>query len=260
MKPPISYRKHIPLFWEKSASAYRKDKYERYDEMVLRQAAVHLADEIWERYPMQAILDLHHHIDIEPSNILDIGCGVGRWIADLAIEYPNANCWGIDYSYQMLKQANDFWVLTKDLELDLTHRGFSKMLIPGQRLTNLNFGLAKAEELPFDNASQDIIVTSFLLDRVDDPMAMLAEAKRVLSDSGKLLLVSPLNFQEATHWKAFVPAEKFQNILEEMGWEVEHWQDELILEEPLDARGNTIKWKCVALVASKKIASENNHT
>jgi len=144
MKSPISHRRGIPFYYDKSKVEFQKDIYERYHEMILKHTALHLADKLWGQYPMQAILDFgREQLKIKtPNNILEIGCGVGRWIAELAQSYPQSKCWGIDYSYQMLKQANDFWVKGKDLTLDMSHKGFDKEINPkGLNLANLNFGL-----------------------------------------------------------------------------------------------------------------------
>lgn len=39
------------------------------------------------------------------ENILEIGCGTGRNLAILAEKYPNANCYGLDASAEMLETA-----------------------------------------------------------------------------------------------------------------------------------------------------------
>ena len=113
MKKPVTYRNEIPFFYAKTEQEFQKDVYERYDPMVVRQIALHLADQLWGGYPQQKILDFaqDYYPDQDAPHILEIGCGVGRWIATLAQIYPNAMCWGIDYSYQMLKQAHAHWVL-----------------------------------------------------------------------------------------------------------------------------------------------------
>lgn len=254
MKPPISYRNHIPFFCEKSTADYRRDKYERYEEIVLRQASIHLADALWDKYPMQGILDLIDiaSIDFPICNVVDIGCGVGRWIADAASRFPSAHCWGIDYSYQMLRQANDFWILGKDLEVDCSAKGFAPISIPGHRYDNLNFGLARAEDLPFEDASQDLILSSFLWDRVEEPMQVLMEMWRVLSPKGQLILVSPLNFEQSKHWDQFFPIDKLRQRMSDLGWDISHWDEAFVVQEPMDARGNAIHWNCLALVAGKK--------
>ena len=82
----------------------------------------------------------------------------------------------------------------KTILLDLSHKGFPVSHLPGHELKNLNFGLAKAEELPFQNESQDYVFSNFLLDRMKEPLEGLKEMKRVLKPDGKVIIITPLNF------------------------------------------------------------------
>jgi ubiquinone/menaquinone biosynthesis C-methylase UbiE len=182
VKAPESYRRDIPFFIQKSRTEFQKDAYERYDDMVLRQAALHYVDQLWGGYPMQAILDFaaDYYDDNEVQWIVEVGCGVGRWIAELASRFPRSSCWGIDYSYQMLRQANDFWVIGRDLVIDLSHKGFQNPInAQSSTLKNLHFGLAKASELPFEDNSQDLVINSFVFDRLADPIESIHEFFRV---------------------------------------------------------------------------------
>jgi ubiquinone/menaquinone biosynthesis C-methylase UbiE len=256
MKSPISYRKGIPFFCPKSETDFQKDVYERYDEMVVRQSAIHLADELWGGYPMQAIFDFAnvHYPTYDVQHMLEIGCGVGRWIATLAQIYPEASCWGIDYSYQMLKRAREFWIQGKAIRIDLSNKGFPKILqAKGQRLSNLQLGLAEATELPFAQDSQGLIVSSFLLDRLDEPAKGLAEMHRVLAPDGKLILITPLNFNQASHWQTLYPPIKLHRVLTQMGFTILDWKEAFAIQEPLDARGNVVTWNCLGCVASKSV-------
>lgn len=254
MKRPVLYRKGIPFFCNKSERDFQADDYERYDSMVLRQTAIHLADQLWGNYPMQNVLDFAREYYPENSNktVVEIGCGVGRWIATLAQTFPNATCWGIDYSYQMLKQANEFWVLGKDIIIDLSKKGFPIPLgVEGHKLNNLKFGLAKATELPFSNSSQDMILNSFLFDRISKPTKSLIEFHRVLKLNGTLIIIAPLNFNEAKHWETLYPPVKIHDLLIKIGFEIIAYEEEIRINEPLDAHGNMITWKCVGFVARK---------
>lgn len=255
MKQPHSYRKGIPFFCVKTEGEFQRDVYERYDPMVVRQSALHLADDLWGGYPMQEVLDMTH--DYHPQDfiqdILGIGCGVGRWIASLAQMYPQSHCWGIDYSYQMLRQARDYWTQGKDILLDLSGKGFSDVLyLKGHQLANLNFGLANATDLPFDDNSQDLIVSSFLLDRLNDPTACLHELYRTLRPRGRLIVVTPLNFDQATSWQTLYPPIKIRDLLLQIGFKVLEWKDGIYIQEPLDLRGNCIAWNCLCFVATKR--------
>lgn len=254
MKTPTSFRMQIPFFYNKSESEFRQDIYERYDDMVVRQTAIHLLDDLWGDYPFQPAFDfVTRHLQNEGElNFLEIGCGVGRWIGTLAKQNPKGKFWGIDYSYQMLKRAHEFWITEKTIHLDLSKKGFSKYKLNGHALRNLNFGLAKAEKLPFANNSQDAVVSSFLIDRLEDPIKGLEEMYRVLKPDGKLILVSPLNFLKKSHWEKFYPVTQLLEVLKKIGFEILEWENELIVEEPWDSRGNMIVWKAIGIVGMKK--------
>ena len=254
MQPCIYTRKGIPFFHDKSKLEFQQDLYERYHDMVVRQSALHLIDQFWTEYPYQPVLDFakaYYHNRNE-LNILEVGCGVGRWIASLAHQYPDSNCWGIDYSYQMLKRAKEFWVSRQEISIDLSYKGLGQQSLIGEKIHNLNFGLAKAEDLPFEEHSQDLVLSSFLLDRLDKPTRGLEEMYRVLKPRGRLILVTPLNFQKAEHWEKFYPSSKLSNVLNEIGFDMVDIQDDIIIEEPLDRHANRVHWKCLGIVVEKR--------
>jgi len=253
MLPPINIRKGIPFFHQKTELEFQQDVYERYDEMVVRQSALHLADQLWGRYPFQPIMDFaeKHYPNTTAINILEIGCGLGRWIATMANQFPKSTCWGIDYSYQMLRYANEFWVEGQELSIDLSDKGLGQLTLRRAQLNNLKFGLAKAEKLPFEDNSQQLVLNSFLLDRLENPIAGLKEMYRVLNPTGKLIVVSPLNFKKAAHWEMFYPSCQLSNVLEKIGFEILEWKEDIIVNEPLDRHGNFVRWACLGFVARK---------
>jgi len=256
MKAPINFRKAIPLFYNKTEAQFKKDPYERFDTMVMRQTALHLADQIWGHYPMQGILDFAQAYlpDIETGNILEIGCSTGRWIATLASSYLKATCWGLDYSYQMLKRANEHWVMGDTTYLDFSKQGHPGILeLNATPISNLHFGLAKASELPFADHSQDLLIHSFLLDRLDDPKKALQEMHRVLAPGAKMIFVTPLNFQKSKLWERYHPPIKIYQLLLEMGFEILEWEEAMEVREPLDLRGNAVLWNCVGVVVQKSV-------
>jgi len=253
MQPPLLHRKSIPFFYDKSPGEFQKDQYERYDPMVIRQTVLHLADDLWEKYPLQPVLDFAKpHIPTSPDKIVELGCSVGRWIATLAQQYPTATCWGMDFSYQLLKRAKEFWVENKTIQIDASKLGFSEIkTMEGLALKNLHFGLVKASVLPFADNSQDLLIHSFLLDRVADPRAALKEHYRVLAPNGVLIFVTPLNFQEAKLWKNYYPPIKIYQLLIQLGFSILDWKEDLKITEPLDARGNAVVWQTIGVVAQK---------
>lgn len=253
MKPILSIRQGIPFYYQKTKLEFQQDDYERYEEMVLRQSSLHLADQIWERYPFQAVFDFadRHYPTESEINILDVGCGVGRWAGTLAKRYSKATVWGIDFSYQMLKRANEFWVHGKEISIDLINKGFIKQSIIGSQLQNLKFGLAKAEDLPFDDRSQDLVINSFLIDRLENPKKGVEEMYRVLKPNGKLIVITPLNFNKDEHWNMYYPPSKLSKIISEIGFELLDWKEDIIVKEPLDFHGNELIWNCLGFVVKR---------
>lgn len=254
MQAFINKRKGIPFYHQKTELEFQQDIYERFYEMVVRQSALHLADQLWRNYPFQPIFKFaeKHYPKEKDINILEIGCGVGRWIASLAKRYPDSTCWGIDYSYQMLKRANEFWVEGREISIDLSEKGLNVHSIKGEQFNHLKFGLAKAERLPFDESSQELIISSFLLDRLENPLKGLEEMFRVLKPSGKLIIITPLNFKKAEHWKIFYPPNKLSSILKEIDFEILEWDENIIINEPIDAHGNFVRWNCLGFAVRKK--------
>jgi ubiquinone/menaquinone biosynthesis C-methylase UbiE len=254
MQSPVRIRRDIPFFYDKSEAEFRADIYERYEDAVVRQSILHLADDVWKGYPFQIILDwLNENLPAQSNmQIADIGCSVGRLIGEIAEGFPDSQCHGLDYSYQMLRQAQDFWVNGKNLDLDLTKRGFESIRVKGKTLPNLHFGLAKAEILPFEDASLDVIFNSFLLDRVDNPLQTLNEMHRVLKKGGLLFSISPFNFQKAEDWNACYPFSKLKVQMQNIGFQMNRREETFVVKEYLDVGRNAVEWKCTAFSAQKK--------
>lgn len=251
---PLRTRRQIPFYHNKSEAEFRQDPYESYHHKVMRQSRLHLADDCWDSYPYQAVLDwMRQHFPRNRSvqNIADIGCGVGRLVGELAQQYPQINCWGIDYSYQLLRQAHDYWIAGKTLDIIGHHQGWADTQVTGKCLKNIHLGLAKGEALPFENHSLEVVVSSFTLDRFEQPILALQEIYRVLTDQGTALIVSPLNFQQARHWEQFFPLPKLLQQLEQIGFSIEKVEEDLVVQEPIDRRGNVITWHCLGLVLCK---------
>jgi len=82
--------------------------------------------------------------DTKLTSVLDIGCGAGRWVLDMAFFSPDTEVAGIDCNKTLVDYAN--------------------ARARSQRLTNASFGLADALDphgLPFDPASFDLIHLRF---------------------------------------------------------------------------------------------------
>lgn len=251
MQNPHYYKYELPIFVHKPDSKIRTDKYEHYYPTVLRNLLIHCGDHLWKAYPFRACLDeIIENIPPKARNILEIGCGVGRSIAEIAIKFPALECYGIDYSLQMLKCAHKIWVLGDGMEVDGRDKGFSPYKSPSEKLTNLKFAMTSAEFLPWEENEIDVVFASFLLDRIGDVELTLREVFRVLSPSGTFIIVTPFNMEKRDQWQKYYPEEAFIQHLNEAGFHVIDEQ-KFVIREPIDSHGNSIHWNCTSFVTQK---------
>ena len=124
-------------------------------------AAAFLQKEVGER--LLERLDLMANV---PVRVLDVGCGTGRPTRELQRRYPKAEVIGADLAPTMLKLA-----AKKQPWLGKAAR----------------FVCAEASQLPFADASCDLIYASLILQWCEDLDATLLEWRRLLKPHGLLL-------------------------------------------------------------------------
>ena len=113
----------------------------------------------------QALLEVAGQGPFE--RVLDIGTGTGRMLSLFADRSKRLD--GIDFSHRMLTVAR------ANLERD------------GISHAHMRHGDAAA--LPYEDASADLVIIHQVLHFIDEPERIIAEAARVLSADGKLLVV-----------------------------------------------------------------------
>jgi ubiquinone/menaquinone biosynthesis C-methylase UbiE len=118
--------------------------------------------------PMNAPLraaGLRMHPPVDGMSVLDVGCGTGAHLE--AYVEAGAICTGIDASPSMLEQAR------------------SRI---GERAELI---LGDAADMPFDDASFDLIFTSLFLHELEPQIRdrVLAEMLRVLDSGGRMLII-----------------------------------------------------------------------
>ncbi|MBI3199611.1 MAG: class I SAM-dependent methyltransferase [Rhodospirillales bacterium] len=111
---------------------------------------------------------------------LDVGCGTGRLLASLHGAWPGMKLTGIDLSAPYLEEARRLIGRTARVKLEE----------------------AAAEALPFDDASLDLVVSSFLLHELPNQIRMqvLAEVARVLKPGGLVVIVDSLQKGDRPEW------------------------------------------------------------
>ena len=100
------------------------------------------------------------------KRVLDAGCGAGYGAAELA--RVSLRVTGIDVAAEAVEYAREHYPAP-----------------------NLVFEQASATALPFDAASFDLVVAFEVIEHLEDWRGFLAEARRVLSPSGQLIVSTP---------------------------------------------------------------------
>ncbi|HET8631037.1 MAG TPA: class I SAM-dependent methyltransferase [Thermomicrobiales bacterium] len=146
--------------------------------------------------------------------LLDAGCGTGNWSAALALAGYCVR--GIDLSPAMIAEAG---AVAREHRLDPAHA---------------NFGVGDVEHLPFPDDTFDGALCFNALDFTPRPGAAVAELRRVVRPSGRLVLAclgarSPVKRER---WRRFLPDNdeihtgndilpwELEALLGALGWEL----------------------------------------
>jgi ubiquinone/menaquinone biosynthesis C-methylase UbiE len=119
------------------------------------------------------------HADVTPGErVLDLGCGTGTLLLQLASRVPGARIAGVDADPAMLRQAR----------AKASAAGISLDLAP-----------AWADALPFADGSFDVVLSSLFFHHLqhDDKRRSLREVRRVLRPGGRVLIA---DFGRPTSW------------------------------------------------------------
>jgi ubiquinone/menaquinone biosynthesis C-methylase UbiE len=118
------------------------------------------------RYLQKKTID---HMDLsEDTNILDLGCGTGWAIRQIASRLnQNGNFWGADISSGMIEKAK----------------------INSSGINNISFTKSNAEELPFSDNYFDKIICTNSFHHYPDPVKAVLEVFRVLKSGGTIYIL-----------------------------------------------------------------------
>lgn len=177
-----------------------------------------------------------------PTNELlfvDCGCGTGRSTSDAAKLAPLARFLAVDASSWKLNLAAKILTGAEPIQEALPKYGFPNPLtIRGRGLTNVILAQADAAALPLDSGIADVVLSVNLLDRVASPRNVLQEARRVLRPRGTLVVTTPMNWCTEQVWRQYPDATALLALLQDCGFRVETWFDQLQYRETLDGRGS----------------------
>jgi ubiquinone/menaquinone biosynthesis C-methylase UbiE len=119
-----------------------------------------------------------------PARILDVACGTGSALNQLALAHPTERYWGLDLSPYYLQHA-------------------------GRRLThvkNLSLVTENAECMPLADASFDVVTSVFLFHELPARARrnVLSEMRRVLKPGGLLVIEDAAQLSEAEDLQVFL--------------------------------------------------------
>jgi SAM-dependent methyltransferase len=132
------------------------------------------------------------------ARILDVGCGTGANLLMLS-EYGDAE--GVDVSEDALAFCRE--------------RGLDKVK------------LGAAEQLPYDDATFDLVTAFDVVEHIDDDLAGLKEMRRVLRPGGRVLLFVPTFMflwglqDDVSHHRRRYRLSELRRVLEQAGFEIE---------------------------------------
>lgn len=108
---------------------------------------------------------------LKDKKILDVGCGDG--VLSYLFAKDGATVSGIDYSSLAIAFAKE---KTEDFDI--------------------NFQQASAYELPFEESSFDVVISSDVIEHLEEVSKYLLEIKRVIKDEGIVVISTPIRFTE----------------------------------------------------------------
>ncbi len=168
---------------------------------------------IWiEKKRLAAISSLiKNHLEqanLTDPTILEVGCGTGQVLEEIAHKIKTKNLIGIDPLEHWLKKA--------------------KEKLNGKAKLMKGFG----EDLPFENNSIDYIVCTEVLEHVIDPKVVLMEFNRVLKKEG-LIIISIPNEKLINNLKELINSFKlynklFPNIQKDNDWHIHDFDLKLL--------------------------------
>ena len=254
--PTFGYRGKIPLYFPKSEEQYKRDPYEQYDTTVLRNLRNYMMSSFGDR----SIEFLQEQIgDSNDARVIfEIGCGVGYHLMKVAEKFKLDSYFGFDTSYQMLKLAEELWIGSheKAFTIPSSNQGHEEFTFDRKSLRNSVFAMSQGDILPVGDGLVDVVYSCFLWDRMPDIAAFVMEQKRILKEGGKMIVVSPLNYQKKSSWEEWYPVHQIVEKIEQHGFKL-ITQLDWTEKELMDKRGNGVEWSVTGMSFQKSETAFN---
>jgi len=116
------------------------------------------------RRTYEIIQAIHKHHQSKIDIILDIGTAEGAMLSSIKKEFPQAKCFGLEYSQELININQD---------------------------KNIKIIQGNAQKLPFKSNSFNIVVATAVIEHLSQPLKMVSESYRVLKKNGILIVTTP---------------------------------------------------------------------
>jgi ubiquinone/menaquinone biosynthesis C-methylase UbiE len=153
------------------------------------------------RFPIKRVLSRIRALGVEQGLALDVGTGPGIFPLGIAGSLPELKFLGIDLSPAMIQLAQ-----ANAREQGLEHR--------------VHFQIGSAYALPLPDKSVDLVLCVHTIHHLEDPLAFMNEAARVLKEGGKYVIVDlrrdapkPLAIFFNLLWRLFIREKKARDGL-----------------------------------------------
>jgi SAM-dependent methyltransferase len=143
-------------------------------------------------------------LKLDPRRCCDVGGSTGRLTYELATRLPGAEelvlaepsaafcTWA---RRLLLGEEFDRWMPVPDDVLRPTHRRVEPACLP-QPTPRVSVCQATAPDVPRPEGYFDLVTCANVLDRVDDPPALVRDLSRLVRPGGLLVISSPMHFDE----------------------------------------------------------------
>jgi ubiquinone/menaquinone biosynthesis C-methylase UbiE len=123
----------------------------------------------WMRYVSKSFVSVAKRRGITGGKVLDVGTGTGLLAIEFAGRVPGVEVTGLDLSDVVLELARDH-VRESDVPL------------------RVQFQKGDAEDMPFEDDTFDLVISSNTLHLTENPIRMFNEIQRVLKPQGPFLI------------------------------------------------------------------------